>query len=644
MRRIIYSLILASVLILIGCEKPGEEKIEPTRDGTSWTIIRTYTESMPELSCCAIANNGQFIIAGAARGFFYISTDAGRSWKEDSIIYMDTLGYGIECIDFANENLGILGGKASLFRTTDGGNSWEPKALDIIGTQTITDIEFIDENTVYALTGSKLLVSNDGGATWTEKEINLVSELTVAARRMAFADRNHGIVTTSGEWVFITSDGGNTWNAESLALENPSFTGATAIDQDHYFICGDGGKIMKRTLSEDSTEWKWVEVTTPVTTVLNDIAIVGDEGIAIGDNGVAIITTDGGQTWERTYDLNVFGSMERLDVIPNATPPIFAVAGNDPIRYGGALRIGYGVDNWIPVNFGTAVTLLDLYFFNTNEGIFVGKKAGVYKTYDGGYTLIQRKVPTRYDITLASVSFATADDGVIVGSMGKIFISHDKGETWEEVDTSHITINGDITSLNKVLFVNTNVAYAVGTNGAILKTTDRGENWEQLPNDVNAELFGMYFFDENTGFVIGSGGTILKTTDGGNSWELIDSPTPAALRSIQFTSNNIGWICGDNTILKTTDGGNTWDAYEVIPNIFGYFRDLAFVSNETGWLVGNFGYIIHTADGGETWYRQAEGMTENILYAIFALNENNIWAVGENGIVMKLIPAGMAAK
>ena len=44
-----------------------------------------------------------------------------------------------------------------------------------------------------------------------------------------------------------------------------------------------------------------------------------------------------------------------------------------------------------------------------------------------------------------------------------------------------------------------------------------------------------------------------------------------------------------------------------------HFTDLHFVNHKQGWIVGEQGLIIHTADGGETW-KQQEVDTTSVGY------------------------------
>jgi photosystem II stability/assembly factor-like uncharacterized protein len=69
-----------------------------------------------------------------------------------------------------------------------------------------------------------------------------------------------------------------------------------------------------------------------------------------------------------------------------------------------------------------------------------------------------------------------------------------------------------------------------------------------------------------------------------------------------------GWIAGEiGTVLTTADGGSTWTKQStgIEKTLFGaYFSDA-----QNGWIVGIDALILHTADGGQTWQVQ-NGSTE----------------------------------
>jgi len=108
-----------------------------------------------------------------------------------------------------------------------------------------------------------------------------------------------------------------------------------------------------------------------------------------------------------------------------------------------------------------------------------------------------------------------------------------------------------------------------------------------------------------------------------------------------FSDARNGWIVGEfGTILHTEDGGGTWQpqhCQDIVPVILETewerpmpaLYGLYFTDNSTGWIVGMEGVILYTEDGGNGWTR-IESDTDNPLYSIQIMDSKG-WAVGNKG-------------
>jgi len=104
------------------------------------------------------------------------------------------------------------------------------------------------------------------------------------------------------------------------------------------------------------------------------------------------------------------------------------------------------------------------------------------------------------------------------------------------------------------------------------------------------------------------------------------SGTTAPLTDVCFVDQNTGWISGwTGTILHTDDGGANWVDQDAPPTN-AYFS-VYFTDDLNGWACGYAGRIIHTSDGGQTWEIQTS-TTNDDLYSIYFVDNMNGWAVG----------------
>ena len=103
-------------------------------------------------------------------------------------------------------------------------------------------------------------------------------------------------------------------------------------------------------------------------------------------------------------------------------------------------------------------------------------------------------------------------------------------------------------------------------------------------------------------------------------------PRGRHLHSVYFTAADTGYVVGDTgTILKTADGGTTWS-----PLNGGTTRDLysvCFPTVDSGYVAGNAGTALRTVDGGATWQRMMVG-TGASLYSVYFTDANTGYAAG----------------
>jgi len=200
--------------------------------------------------------------------------------------------------------------------------------------------------------------------------------------------------------------------------------------------------------------------------------------------------------------------------------------------------------------------------------------------------------------------------------------------------------SGVSTNLYEIFFLDEVNGWSVGANGVILMTTNGGTNWNIIPSGTNVSLSDILFFNPNNGMLIGDNGTIKKSTDGGLNWFDINSGVSLRLQRFSFIDSNNGWICGDGgLILKTTDGGDTWNIQATLPAY--YLLDIWFNDVNTGWVCTSFnGEIWKTTDGGNNWSYKYETPSNERLHRIQFVNDIEGWAVGEWGLILKSTDGG----
>lgn len=155
--------------------------------------------------------------------------------------------------------------------------------------------------------------------------------------------------------------------------------------------------------------------------------------------------------------------------------------------------------------------LLGLSFINESDGIVVGQRGAIIKTYDGGLTWIKKSTEITDIVAFWGAYLLTPEIGIALGDEGDIYRTSNSGATWELVSS------GETPVLREAAFVNSTTGVAVGRYGVILRTTDSGINWSPPQvNQATEQLFDVKFFTQTFGMAVGEN-IIVKTTDAGNT-------------------------------------------------------------------------------------------------------------------------------
>ncbi|MFK5891545.1 MAG: YCF48-related protein [Flavobacteriaceae bacterium] len=112
------------------------------------------------------------------------------------------------------------------------------------------------------------------------------------------------------------------------------------------------------------------------------------------------------------------------------------------------------------------------------------------------------------------------------------------------------------------------------------------------------------------------------------SWELLNpKPTANTGKDVEFVTNNIGYIITSNELLETLDSGGTWLKKQNISS----GNDMSFY-NTTGYVVGNYGYMLKSIDNGLSWSQISTGFNGN-FNTVNIIDDNNIILSTSNSIV-----------
>lgn len=251
---------------------------------------------------------------------------------------------------------------------------------------------------------------------------------------------------------------------------------------------------------------------------------------------------------------------------------------------------------------------------------------------------------------LFSACFIGDTEGWVVGELGRAFHTTDGGHTFTRSDT------GTRAALLAVACLPDGSVVITGQKGLALKSTDHGATWQTLDTGVTRELLSVSFATPEQGVAVGDFGTLVRTEDGGKTWSKVPLPSDIVLPEdiaeivepgdvllydVEFATPERGWVVGEfGVILTTIDGGKTWTPQKspVGTTLFG----VHFADAQHGWATGIEQVMLRTTDGGETWAKIDVPGRKGFVLGIYdvAVEGRVGWAIGDSGLLLRTADGG----
>jgi photosystem II stability/assembly factor-like uncharacterized protein len=185
--------------------------------------------------------------------------------------------------------------------------------------------------------------------------------------------------------------------------------------------------------------------------------------------------------------------------------------------------------------------------------------------------------------------------------------------------------------------INDSIAFSILNGGSILKNLGQ----EITPLNHGSNFFNSFDLGHpNKFFGLTSNNKIGISENGGVSWTFYNVFNQELNRyyNVSFPDIEIGYVVGSfGSIRKSKDGGKTWRAAN--SSTSNNLLKVNFVSADTGWVAGEGGYLAKTVDGGDSFEQQIQGYTGIISDMVF-MDKNTGYAVGTSGAFFRTIDGG----
>jgi len=271
----------------------------------------------------------------------------------------------------------------------------------------------------------------------------------------------------------------------------------------------------------------------------------GERGVAVGNFGLIIETTDSGATWTVT----------------------------EPITNQALLGIARAGD----------------------RQIIVGQGGTVLTRVGGGQW---EQLDNDIGLRLLNVDIHESALVVAVGEFGLIVRSRDNGKTWESitVDWNQYNDDGYEAHLYDVVIKDENTVVIAGEFGLILWSEDGGDTFAAR-HASDESVFDIALDADGTGssFAVGQDGMVLRSQDDGQTWQKLDAGSVANLLGVWAGQGEVV-IVGIRELLRSSDDGETWRRASDVNIVRTWYQGVAAgvaeIAASNGFLRSQIVYVV----------------------------------------------------
>ena len=295
------------------------------------------------------------------------------------------------------------------------------------------------------------------------------------------------------------------------------------------------------------------------TSLLLDIAAVGDRLVAVGERGHILYSNDNGDSWVQA-PVPTSAMLTRVFFINDKLGWAVGHDGNVLASHDGGVtwelqRDGVSAQTQLDLEEAVfAPPLMDVWFANEKRGWASGAYGTLLHTSNGGRTWLDwsPKVDNADQLHFNGV-IGTADGTLFLASeWGTIFRSSTAGESWKATESGY---EGSFFGL--VTNPATHSLFAYGLRGTVYRSTDDGLSWAEVQSKVQGSLFGACATREGRLTFVGSNGAVTRSEDDGENFKVLVQASSLGVYGIAPMSDGQYMLSGEGGSRRLAENTST---------------------------------------------------------------------------------------
>jgi photosystem II stability/assembly factor-like uncharacterized protein len=488
-------------------------------------------------------------------------------------------------------NYFILPSTGRMRHTVNGGQTWNVVSLPFAAVDALDEPVFSTPLTgfvvAYRLNATHLFRTNDGGQSWQNVTASIAGNFR--PQRLFFLNAQQGWLTgfdsqTLTVILYKTLDGGQNWSLVSAVggLPTPYTWDLSFADPLRGMLTSNdsGGGFYGTT--DGGVSWTWI-TTPPSLARLHNVNLrASGAGWAVGPRGSIYRTADYGQTWLSRASLppvNYYAALAFPDPAHGWAVPQFA----DIENYTTILRTRRRGEPWQMVSLDGVIPGLSWQNASIRHGAFPDADTAwvageivdttlrlavplILRTTNAGQSWTRQLLPfTSVSAGLTHMGSWNTKRAIATGQFARtLFVTRNGGATWDNIPNP-----APRRSPCAVTWADSVTVYIATDSAVYFKSSDAGRTWQVQPTPFGQFIYGnrsFAFTSAQVGY-LADGGAIMRTADGGLTWSLtnlqgassnLNGDNNPGITNLSFCSAQRGLAFGSTDVFETRNGGQNW--------------------------------------------------------------------------------------